>query len=190
MRHHERRESYNRRQYEGWSVDEAEVAVENERGVVTQLPGQNVMWYGVRRTDSGERFLPLGEGDLSLSEPGASYPSSDSTLPSVADPATMRDRPGFDYGHDWMREFETCAVCREGRDRGRILSCVGWSFTVKRESDGRGRVRWQTDFDGLSAIGSSPSINFTGAIFSYEGDQVRHGRSLDDVHLEGFGAGP
>jgi hypothetical protein len=41
----------------------------------------------------------------------------------------MRDRPSWDEPDQRWR-FETCAVCKKGKDKGALYGCLEWGFDV------------------------------------------------------------
>lgn len=49
--------------------------------------------------------------------------------PSPLTPAEMTDRPGWNKKNTTF-EFETCSICKDGTDVGKIYGCVTWGFDV------------------------------------------------------------
>jgi hypothetical protein len=47
--------------------------------------------------------------------------------------AYMKDQPGRGAGLNTKWEFETCAVCRDGGDKGKVYGCITWGFTFPGE---------------------------------------------------------
>ena len=75
----------------------------------------------------------------------------------ISDPARMLDMPGAPTKEEWNMkfEFETCAVCAEGKNEGHVYSCITWSFTIGKN----GKI----DKVNKNLTGSKKSNNFDSA---------------------------
>jgi hypothetical protein len=71
--------------------------------------------------------------------------------------ATLLDDPG-DSAVNQRWEFETCAICKKGKDSGTAYGCITWGFTVDKDGN-------LTSLK--SGFGGGPSKDFNSAVDSW-----------------------
>jgi hypothetical protein len=88
---------------------------------VDRAPGYGSPWYGTK--DNGTPVPPLPNGVVPFI-PGAGKGTVPAVLRDI--PETIAENR-LTYSK-W--EFETCAICKEGANIGRVYGCIKWGFTI------------------------------------------------------------